>query len=109
MPSCCSAVFIPVTSSRARPRLAGAGEFELTSVISVVISGFCALTLSPALAALILKPGHHTPWRGFVWFNERFDRLVHHYRRLGARRQVMRRSVVALAIFEGDAAGLRGG
>jgi len=91
-----SAVFIPVAFvSGTTGQLYR--QFALTIVISVVISGFCALTLSPALAALILKPGHHTPWRGFVWFNERFDRLVHHYG--GWVRTIMRRAVVALAIF----------
>jgi len=50
-------VFIPVAF------LAGiTGElykqFAITIAISVVLSGFVALTLSPALAALLLKPGN---------------------------------------------------
>ncbi|WP_454765119.1 efflux RND transporter permease subunit [Cupriavidus campinensis] len=91
-----SAVFIPVAFvSGTTGQLYR--QFALTIVISVVISGFCALTLSPALAALILKPGHHTPWRGFVWFNERFDRLVHHYGSWV--RTIMRRAAIALALF----------
>ncbi|MGT2506467.1 efflux RND transporter permease subunit [Cupriavidus basilensis] len=91
-----SAVFIPVAFvSGTTGQLYR--QFALTIVVSVVISGFVALTLSPALAALILKPGHHEPWRGFVWFNKRFDRLVHHYG--GWVRVFMRRSVVALLCF----------
>ena len=43
-------------------------QFAITIAISVVISGIVALTLSPALAALLLKPGHG-PKRGFFdWF-----------------------------------------
>src|SRR5512138_2096817 len=52
-----SAVFIPV---------AGLGgltgrlyqQFALTIAISVLLSAFNALSLSPALSAMILKPGH---------------------------------------------------
>ena len=91
-----SAVFIPVAFvSGTTGQLYR--QFALTIVVSVVISGFCALTLSPALAAMILKPGHHTPWRGFVWFNERFDRIVHHYGNWV--RGFMRRVVLAMALF----------
>ena len=35
-------------------------QFAVTIAISVTISGLVALTLSPALAALILKPGTNT-------------------------------------------------
>jgi len=91
-----SAVFIPVAFvSGTTGQLYR--QFALTIVVSVVISGFCALTLSPALAAMILKPGHHTPWRGFVWFNKQFDRLVNHYGNWV--RAFMRRAVLALACF----------
>jgi multidrug efflux pump len=34
-------------------------QFAITIAISMVLSGVIALTLSPALAARILKPGHH--------------------------------------------------
>jgi hydrophobe/amphiphile efflux-1 (HAE1) family protein len=41
----------------------------------VVLSGIVALTLTPALCALLLKPGEHVPQRGpFAWFNRAFDR-----------------------------------
>ena len=33
-------------------------QFAITIALSVAISGFVALTLSPALCALVLKPGH---------------------------------------------------
>ena len=58
-------------------------QFAITIVISVVISGFVALTLSPAMCALMLK--HTTPstrgifgWinRFFDWFNRGFQRFT---------------------------------
>ena len=72
------AVFVPVAF------LGGlAGEmykqFAITIAISVVISGIVALTLSPALCALLLKPGQHEPAAPFRWFNRVFERLTEGY------------------------------
>jgi multidrug efflux pump len=66
------AVFIPVSF------LGGlAGElyrqFAVTIAVSVVISGIVALTLTPALCALLLKEGHGEPWLPFRIFNRGFD------------------------------------
>ncbi|MGL5090284.1 MAG: efflux RND transporter permease subunit, partial [Aeromonas sobria] len=46
---------------------------------SVVISGLVALTLSPALCALLLKEEHSEPARFFVWFNRLFDKITNGY------------------------------
>ena len=67
-----SAVFIPVAF------LGGlSGEmyrqFAVTIVISLAISGFVALTLTPSLCALMLKPTHTEPKYFFKWFNNFFD------------------------------------
>jgi multidrug efflux pump len=72
------AVFIPVSF------LGGlAGElyrqFAVTIAVSVVISGIVALTLTPALAALLLKSTHQGPARPFRVFNRAFDRLTGAY------------------------------
>ena len=51
-------------------------QFAITIVISVALSGFVALTLTPAMCAVLLK---HTqpPRRGpFAWFNRQFDRFT---------------------------------
>jgi multidrug efflux pump len=51
-------------------------QFAVTIVISVALSGFVALTLTPAMCALMLK---HTekPQRGFfAWFNRQVDRIT---------------------------------
>ncbi|MGF1612843.1 MAG: efflux RND transporter permease subunit [Gammaproteobacteria bacterium] len=54
-------------------------QFAVTIAISVVISGLMALTLSPALAAIIIK-AHHGEKRGFFrWFEASFHRLTQGY------------------------------
>ncbi|UCE88967.1 MAG: efflux RND transporter permease subunit, partial [Pseudomonadota bacterium] len=45
-------------------------QFAITIAISVAISSFVALTLTPALAALLLKPAQGEPARVFKWFND---------------------------------------
>ena len=54
-------------------------QFALTIVISVMLSAFNALSLSPALAALLLKPKDKNQSRGplgkfYGWFNRVFDK-----------------------------------
>src|SRR3546814_12479701 len=63
-----SAVFIPVGFLGG---LSGVmyRQFAITIAVSVVISGIVALTLTPALCALILKPTHGEPLLPFRWFN----------------------------------------
>ena len=77
-----SAVFIPVAF------LGGiSGEiyrqFALTIAVSVLISAFSALSLSPALSALILRPTNTTQrgvlGRFFSWFNRGFDWTTNRY------------------------------
>jgi len=71
-------------------------QFAITLAVSVLLSGIVALTLSPALAAILLKPGSHKKNRFFQWFNRSFDRLVEGY---GTYIQlVIRRTVISLAI-----------
>jgi hydrophobe/amphiphile efflux-1 (HAE1) family protein len=47
-------------------------QFAVTISVSVVISAINALTLSPALCALILRPPGKTRFVGFRWFNRGF-------------------------------------
>ncbi|KIO50207.1 multidrug efflux RND transporter permease subunit [Nitrosospira sp. NpAV] len=72
-------------------------QFAITIALSVAISGFVALTLSPALCALVLKPSHSQP-RG-VWktFNRSFDWMQTHY--TGVVGVILKRSVIALVVF----------
>ena len=78
-----AAVFIPTA---AIPGITGRlyQQFAITIAISVVISAFNALTLSPALAALLLKPKNGERRRGplgkfFAWFNRVFERTTDDY------------------------------
>src|SRR5512138_3442505 len=51
-------------------------QFAITIVISVALSGFVALTLTPAMCALMLKHSS-PPQRGpFAWFNRMFERFT---------------------------------
>jgi hydrophobic/amphiphilic exporter-1 (mainly G- bacteria), HAE1 family len=80
-------------------------QFAATIAISVILSAFNALTLSPALAALLLKP--RTESRGlmrrfFDWFNRYFDRSTEGYLRWS--RVLIGKSAVAFVILA--AAGL---
>jgi HAE1 family hydrophobic/amphiphilic exporter-1 len=80
-------------------------QFALTIAISVLLSAFNALSLSPALSAMFLKPAHG-PARGplgifFRGFNWGFDRATAGYvsvARLLVRRAVLTIIVVAIVI-----------
>ena len=72
------AVFVPVAFMGG---LAGEmyKQFAVTIAVSVTISGIVALTLTPALCALILKPGHREPAAPFRLFNRLFERMTAGY------------------------------
>ena len=72
-------------------------QFAVTIAISVSISGVVALTLTPALCALILKPGHHEPNAFFRAFNRGFDRLTGGF--TAGVRFLIQRAALAFAIF----------
>jgi hydrophobe/amphiphile efflux-1 (HAE1) family protein len=66
-----SAVFLPVAFLDG-PVGVFYRQFSLTLAISIVISGINALTLTPALCALILKPHNHDKKKGVIdrFFNK---------------------------------------
>src|SRR5215472_1060310 len=71
-----AAVFVPTAFI---PGITGRlyQQFAVTIAISVILSAFNALTLSPALAALLLRPreeSHGLLRRFFDWFNRVFER-----------------------------------
>ncbi|MGC1330484.1 efflux RND transporter permease subunit, partial [Pseudomonas sp.] len=74
-------------------------QFAITIAISVVFSGVVALTLSPALAALLLKPNHGEKNAFFRWFERSFERLTEGYARSVA--FMIKRFVLALLLFAG--------
>lgn len=86
-------------------------QFALTIAISTVISAFNSLTLSPALAAVLLK-GHNAPkdrfskfldkiFGGWLFrpFNRFFEKASHGY--VGTVRRVIRGSGIALFLYAG--------
>ena len=92
-----SAVFIPVAFVGG---LTGRlyTQFAVTIAVSVLMSAFNALTLSPALSALLLKPGSQTPggWMGkfFGAFNRGFEKFTGTY--VGLAGGLVRKSVFAV-------------
>ncbi len=76
-----AAVFVPTAFI---PGITGRlyQQFAVTIAISVLISAFNALSLSPALCSLLLKPGHGPGGRMhrmFGGFNRTFDRATNGY------------------------------
>ena len=74
-----SAVFLPV-AFMSGPVGVFYRQFSLTLAISIVISGINALTLTPALCAILLR--HSPPGRLFRGFNRGYDRVSNGYGRL---------------------------
>jgi len=72
-------------------------QFAITIAVSVVISGIVALTLSPALCALLLKPGHQQPAAPFRWFNRVFERMTDGY--TAGVRFFLKRAAVGALLF----------
>ncbi|WP_144109285.1 efflux RND transporter permease subunit [Paraburkholderia sp. BCC1886] len=74
-------------------------QFAITIAISVVLSGIVALTLSPALAALLLKPRQRDKPVFFQRFDAAFERVTAGYSR--AVTLAIKRCGVALLLFAG--------
>ncbi|HRD39955.1 MAG TPA: efflux RND transporter permease subunit, partial [Bacteroidia bacterium] len=80
-----SAVFIPVAFLDG-PVGVFYRQFSITMAISIIISGINALTLTPALCAILLKNPHHHPkpknilTRFFDWFNRKYDSISLRYK-----------------------------
>ena len=72
------AVFVPVTLM---PGISGAlyRQFAMTISVAVVISSINALTLSPALAAMLIGK-HREPKGALGWFSRMLDRATEGYR-----------------------------
>ncbi|HTJ12047.1 MAG TPA: efflux RND transporter permease subunit [Dinghuibacter sp.] len=79
-----AAVFVPVGFI---PGIVGRlyQQFAITIAISVIFSAFTALSLTPALCTLLLRPSHlQTQKKGlllrfFDWFNKGFDKMTVRY------------------------------
>jgi HAE1 family hydrophobic/amphiphilic exporter-1 len=94
-----AAVFIPTAFI---PGITGRlyQQFALTIAISVIISAFNALSLSPALCAMLLRPKGKTrgPLGNFYnWFNRVFKRATDGY--VGVSRHLIHKSLVSFIIL----------
>lgn len=78
-------------------------QFSITMAVSIVISGIIALTLTPALCAIILKNNHGiakkpTPINRFISaFNRSFDRSTNKYTNLLSR--IVNRRVITFGLL----------
>lgn len=72
-------------------------QFALTIAVSTAFSGFNALTLTPALCALFLKPRTQTWFFLYRWFNTLWAKIEKLYERLIGR--MLARPVVSLSVF----------
>jgi len=105
-----SAVFIPV-AFMSGPTGIFYRQFSLTMAISIVLSGVIALTLTPALCAMILKNNHHSKKsknllsKFFDRFNYWFSNLTQRYQKLLSyivnRRMVTLAILIAFCVFTG--------
>ncbi len=96
-----SAVFVPTVFI---PGITGRlyQQFAITIAISVIVSAFNALTLSPALGGLLLrqkKETHGPVAKFFAWFNRRFEAGTKFYVRVSG--SLIRKSVFAVAALAG--------
>jgi HAE1 family hydrophobic/amphiphilic exporter-1 len=96
-----AAVFVPTAFI---PGITGQlyQQFAVTIAISVIISAFNALTLSPALCALLLRPkvkGSGPLQKFYDWFNGVFGRVTGGY--VGICRIAIRRSLISLVFLVG--------
>jgi len=94
-----SAVFVPTAFI---PGITGRlyQQFAVTIAISVLLSAFNALTLSPALAGLLLRPKKESDGllrRFFDWFNRVFERATDGYVRWSA--VLIQKTVIMLVLL----------
>ncbi|MCA9270766.1 MAG: efflux RND transporter permease subunit, partial [Planctomycetales bacterium] len=77
-------------------------QFALTISGAVVISTINALTLSPALCGLLLRPGGASGVKNFIlfrWFNDAFDWFTRGYHRVI--QLMVRRVAIVMIVFAG--------
>ena len=80
-------------------------QFSVTISIAVVLSGIVALTLTPALCAVLLKPSSGKKNFFFRWFNRAFEKFTYRYTQGVA--FFLKRGFIGLLLFIGMA-GLTG-
>lgn len=72
-------------------------QFALTIAVSTAFSGFNALTFTPAMCALFLRPKKQTKFFLYRWFNAGFAKTLSLYS--NAIGKLLKRPVVAIGIY----------
>jgi len=104
-----AAVFIPV-AFMSGPVGIFYRQFSITMATAIILSGLVALTLTPALCAMMLKNNHgkkrkRTPLQRFLdGFNKGFNKMAGRYQNLLGR--IVNRRVITLAMFLAFCAGV---
>jgi HAE1 family hydrophobic/amphiphilic exporter-1 len=91
------AVFVP---TMVMPGLTGRlyRQFATTISVATIFSSVCALTLTPALCGMLLRPPADVKQgRFFTWFNGWFDRMNERY--MGVVGGILRKSARAMVAF----------
>lgn len=107
-----TAVFIPMAFASGSPGIIYR-QFCISMAVSILLSAFLALTLTPALCATLLKPHHPNAHQGVTfsgWFNAHFHRLSAFYvsglgyvlKRTG--RMMLLYAALCIALFTGMSA-----
>ncbi|QEW07051.1 efflux RND transporter permease subunit [Nitrincola iocasae] len=74
-------------------------QFAVTIAVSVVVSGVVALTLTPAMCALLLDKQSHRVAKPFQWFNTAFDQLTAGFSWLVSK--LLRHALIGVLLFTG--------
>jgi len=104
-----AAVFIPV-AFMSGPVGIFYRQFSITIATSIILSGLVALTLTPALCAMMLKNTHgqkrkKTPLQKFLdGFNNWFNRITGRYQRVLGK--IVNKRVITFAMFVGFCVGV---
>src|SRR5262249_36628017 len=96
-----ASVFVPMAAMGGITGLLNQ-QFAVTIAISVLISAFNALTLSPALSAMLLRPRKKTRGplgRFFDWFNRNFEKVTGGY--VSWSHLLIRRAMIAILLLVG--------
>jgi hydrophobic/amphiphilic exporter-1 (mainly G- bacteria), HAE1 family len=104
-----TSVFVPI-SFMSGPVGVFYRQFSITMASSILLSGVVALTLTPVLCAMILKPNHghskrKTPITIFIdWFNRMFEKFTGRYTNLLSK--IVNRKVITWGILIGFGVGI---
>ncbi|RFF29014.1 MULTISPECIES: efflux RND transporter permease subunit [unclassified Wenzhouxiangella] len=72
-------------------------QFAVTIAVSVVVSGVVALTLTPAMCALLLDGERRDVSKPFQWFNKGFEKFTNGF--VASVEWLLRRSVIGVGLF----------